>query len=213
MDPALKRTRLPRRFTQTYSRFVSMMKFLLPVAALVLIGLVVLWPHLGTDDLRFKIGISTIKSNSSKDPSLINPRFVGTDSEDKPYSITADLARSQGTETTRIELEMPKADITLDDGTWLVLTANSGLFIHAENSLKLEGAVNLFHDSGYEFRTEKASIDMASGIASGNLPIEGQGAFGILNAEGFKLVDKGKTIYFTGKSKLVLHPRAGKSIK
>ena len=46
-----------------------------------------------------------------------------------------------------------------------------------------------------------------------NLPIEGQGAFGVLNAEGFKLVDKGKTIYFTGKSKLVLHPGARRSTK
>jgi len=190
-----------------------MMKFLLPIAALILIGLVVMWPHLGTDDLRFKIGFAAIKAGGIKEPSMVNPRFVGTDSENKPYSITADLARSLGSVTSSIELEMPKADITLDDGTWLVLMAQSGTFTHAKHSLELEGAVNLFHDSGYEFRTEKATINMTEGVASGNLPIEGQGAFGLLNAEGFKLVDKGKTIYFTGKSKLVIHPGAGKTIK
>lgn len=212
----LRRPRLPKRFTQTYSRFVSMMKFLLPVAALVLISLVVLWPHIGTDDLRFRIGFAAIKASVSKDPSMVNPRFVGTDSENKPYSITADLARSlgdvSGKETpSNIELEMPKADITLDDGSWLVLTAKTGLLVHQDKALNLEGAVNLFHDSGYEFRTEKAAIDLAKGIASGNLPIEGQGPFGVLNAEGFKLIEKGNTIYFSGKSKLVLHPGAGKA--
>lgn len=146
---------------------------------------------------------------------MVNPRFVGTDSENKPYSITADLARSLGDLKSKdapasIELEMPKADITLDDGTWLVLTAETGLLAQYDNSLNLEGAVNLFHDSGYEFRTQKAAIDLTSGIASGNLPIQGQGPFGVLNAEGFRLVDKGKTIYFSGKSKLILHPGAGK---
>ncbi len=211
--PYSRSARLPRRFTQTYSRFVSMMKFLLPVVALVLVGLVILWPYLGTDDLRFRIGFAAIKASVSTDPSMVNPRFVGTDSENKPFSVTADLARSQGAVTEKVELEMPKADITLNDGTWLVLTAEQGVFTHQDNTLDLEGSVNLFHDSGYEFRTEKAAIDLQTGSAAGNLPVEGQGGFGVLNAEGFKLVDKGKTIYFTGKSKLVLFPGAEKSIK
>jgi lipopolysaccharide export system protein LptC len=200
----------PRRFTQSYSRFVSMMKFTLPVVALALVSLVALWPHLAPDDLRFRIGFAAIKASITKDPSMLNPRFVGTDTYNKPYSVTADLARSIGELGAIIELEMPKADVTLDNGTWLVLTANSGLFAHLENTLSLEGMVNLFHDSGYEFQTEKAAINMASGVASGNMPIQGQGDFGLLSAQGFKLVDKGKTIYFMGKSKLTLHPGARK---
>lgn len=208
-------SRLPKRFTQTYSRFVSMMKFLLPAVAFILIGLVVLWPHIGADDLRFRIGFAAIKASVSKDPSMVNPRFVGTDSENKPYSITADLARSLGDISSddapaNVELEMPKADITLEDGSWLVMTAETGLLVHQDKALNLEGAVNLFHDSGYEFRTEKAAIDLKNGTASGNLPIEGQGPFGVLNAQGFKLIQKGKTIFFSGKSKLILHPGAGK---
>jgi len=199
---------LPKHFTQTYSRFVSMMKFFLPIVALILISLVVLWPHLASDDLRFRIGFAAIKASVSEDPSMLNPRFVGTDAYNKPYSITADLARSIGKLGAIIELEMPKADVTLDNGTWLVLTANSGLFEHLDNTLNLEGMVNLFHDSGYEFQTEKAAINMLSGVASGNMPIQGQGDFGLLSAQGFKLLDKGKTIYFKGKSKLTLHPGA-----
>jgi lipopolysaccharide export system protein LptC len=200
----------PRRITQTYSRFVAMMKFILPVVALVLISMVILWPHLAPEDLRFRIGFAAIKASISNDPSMLNPRFVGTDSHNKPYSVTADLARSIGALGTTVELEMPKADVTLDNGTWLVLTANSGLFEHLENTLNLDGMVNLFHDSGYEFQTEKLVVNMLSGVAFGNMPIQGQGDFGHLSAQGFKLVDKGKTIYFIGKSKLTLHPGAQK---
>ena len=70
----------------------------------------------------------------------------------------------------------------------------------------MTGAVNLFHDSGFEVRTETAQIDLKNGAATGNAFVEGQGPFGHLSGEGFHLLNKGKTIYFKGKSKLIFHP-------
>jgi len=206
---------VPRHLTQSYSRFVSMMKFLLPAVAVVVILLVVLWPHLGTDDLRFRLGFAAIKLGISEKPSMVNPRYVGADKDNQPYSVTADLARKlsgglsiAGVEA--LELEVPKADLMLKDGTWVVLTADNGIFVRSQQTLNLTGAVNLYHDSGYEFRTDSAEIDLASGSASGTAPIEGQGPFGHLQAEGFKLMSHSKTMQFTGKSKLTLYPGAGK---
>ncbi|HIO38088.1 MAG TPA: LPS export ABC transporter periplasmic protein LptC, partial [Rhodospirillales bacterium] len=105
-------------------------------------------------------------------------------------------------------LEMPKADITVSDGSWLVLTANSGVYYQKRKFLNLEGAVNLFHDSGYEFKTKKAHIDLNQGIAISNEPVKGQGPFGQLQAEGFQIENKGNKISFLGKSKLILFPKA-----
>ena len=101
---------------------------------------------------------------------------------------------------------MPKADITTKDGTWLVLTAENGIYAREAKTLKLDGKVNLFHDHGYEFRTDRAQIDLAAGTATGNDPVEGQGAFGHLTATGFQLTNKGRTIQFRGKSKLTFYP-------
>ena len=42
----------------------------------------------------------------------------------------------------------------------------------------------------------------------GDEPISGQGPFGNLQAEGFRISEHGKTMYFTGKAKLVIHPSA-----
>ena len=36
--------------------------------------------------------------------------------------------------------------------------------------------------------------------------MEGQGPFGDLNGEGFVLREKGKTIIFTGKARLLIYP-------
>jgi lipopolysaccharide export system protein LptC len=198
----------PRRHARWYSRFVGAMKVLLPLIALVLIALVVLWPHLKTEDLSFRIGFAALNLSEATDPAMINPRYVGTDKEEQPYTITADLARRMSDDSGRVELEMPKADITLEDGTWLVLTAQTGLYDRHAKTLDLTGKVNLYHDAGYEFLTSAAKIDLAKSIAYGTRPVHGQGPFGQLNAEGFRMTEKGNTIHFTGKSKLVLYPGA-----
>lgn len=207
-----------RRLEPGYSRFVGMMKVLLPVGAVILAALIIAWPHLQATDGRFRIGFSSLIATQAERPSIVNPRLVGTDEKDQPFSITADLAKDfqlrkdfWGDTSTPVELEMPKADITLRDGTWLVLTANTGQLTPNTKMLELSGAVNLFHDSGYELRTTHAIIDLEKGSAVSDQPVEGQGPFGTINAEGLRLTDKGKDIVFTGKARLLLYPEAGKA--
>ena len=187
------------------------MKIVLPAIALLLIVLIVAWPHLNVTDARFRIGFADMTVRVAEDPAMLNPRYVGSDKDDQPYSVTADIARRLSETAGNIELDAPKADILLKDNTWLVLSANRGLYERNNESLDLLGSVILYHDSGYEFLTEKAKIDLDKSVAEGDHPIKGQGSFGNLQAEGFRLKDKGKTIYFTGKSKLVIYPGAGKT--
>ena len=205
-----KRLAARRRYAHGYSRFVHMMKYLLPAMAIVLVALVAAWPHLKTKDSSFRIGFSALKARETGDPSMINARYVGSDKNDQLYSVTADLVRNAMKDAATVELVMPKADITLEDGTWLVLTAETGVFSRAAKTLELAGAVNLFHDSGYEFRTERVTIDLDNGSAVGTEPVEGQGPFGDLGGEGFVLREKGKTIIFTGKARLFIYPGIGR---
>lgn len=191
---------------QSYSRFVSRTKKLLPIVAALLIALVAFWPYLHKQDNRFRIGFAAIQEQEADSPSMLNPRYLGTDKESQPFSITADIAKNLLQGNPVIELEMPKADITMEDGTWLVLTSEAGKYNQKLKTLDLAGSVNLFHDSGYEFRTTRAYVDLEEGIAVGTEPVEGQGPFGHLTAEGFRLIEKGTTILFTGKSRLQLFP-------
>ena len=191
-----------------YSRYVVFMKFVLPLIALILVATIMIWPQLHVLDETFSIALSDVKLSAKESPNMVNARFVGADLKKQPFSITADIARNLLKDTTEIELEMPKADITVSDGSWLVLTANSGVYNQKGKFLNLEGSVNLFHDSGYEFKTKMANIDLNRGIAISNEPVKGQGPFGQLQAEGFRIEDKGNKIYFSGKSRLILYPKA-----
>jgi lipopolysaccharide export system protein LptC len=189
-----------------YSRFVAIAKLVLPLAAAALLALVWAWPNLRGTDLRFRIGFSDLVTRETAGPSMINPRYVGTDKHQQPFAITSDVARLSAADRTSIDLEVPKGDIALNDGTWLMLTAETGVYARTAKTLDLVGGVTLFHDSGYEIRTDSAYVDLEKGTASGDQPVHGQGPFGDLRSEGFILLDKGKVIHFTGKSKLVIYP-------
>ncbi len=192
------------KISRAYSRFVQLTKLLLPLIAVILVVMIVIWPHLRADSKRFSIGFSNIELSEAKDPSMINARYIGTDNDNQPFSVTADIAKKTDDVTQSILLELPKADITLNDGSWLVLTSQTGVYDRPTQYLELEGAVNLFHDSGYEMHTDAAGVDLSNGSAQGHTPVQGQGPFGSIESEGFRLIDKGKTIIFTGKTKAKL---------
>ena len=80
--------------------------------------------------------------------------------------------------------------------------------------LDLVGAVNMYHDNGFEIHTQKAEIEMNVGNASGSVPVDGQGPFGTIKSDsGFELEDKGAVIRFLGNAKMVIFDSAlkGKS--
>lgn len=203
-----QRTAISRWRAVGYSRFVALMKVLLPLLAFVPMVLVAAWPYLNTEDGRFRIGFTALKARDAASPRMINPRYVGIDKDHRPFSVTADLASDDSGTASIISLEMPKADITLDDGTWLVVTSEAGVYSRDAQNLALAGEVTLYHDSGYEIRTAAAEVDLAAGSASGSEPVAGHGPFGDLRSEGFRLRDKGKVIVFTGKARLSLSPGA-----
>lgn len=205
----------PPRFSgrNRYSRFVGLMKVVLPALAAALVVLVVAWPHLRIDSDRFRLGISQFGFGQPDNLSMVNARFNGVDEKNRPFTITADLATQSSDNQNMIALELPKADMTLQDGSWLALTARAGDYDQDREQLALNGDVNLFHDDGFELHTSSALIDLADGVARGDDPVEGQGPPGTIAGEGFEVLDKGRRIIFTGKSRLLILPEAQESVR
>ena len=196
-----------------YTRFVGFMKLFLPLIAGGLIALVVIWPQFQPGTEAFRLGLYGLETQDSGDQRLVNGRFSGTDPRNRSYSLSANSVLQVEKDSSLVDLVSPKADIMLDNGSWLALTAKTGQFHKESQILELSGSVNLFHDAGYEFRTQNAHFSLAKGTAGGNSPIEGQGPFGLLHASGFRLLDNGDRIIFTGKARLVIYPTLDRSGK
>ncbi len=189
-----------------YSRFVSLMKVLLPITALALAAVMVAWPQLKSRDNGFSLGFLSVNPYDAENLRMVNARFTGLDKKTLPYTLTADVAIQDGPGSDIIRLQRPKADIILKDGTWLAVTADKGIHRQKKQTLELTGVVNLFHDSGHSFTTTQVKINLVHGTAVGNQPVTGQGPSGTLTSQGFRFLSQGNIIQFTGKAKLVFYP-------
>lgn len=186
-----------------YTRFVRGMRLLLPLVALGMLGLVVVWPQLNETEVvatQEVAGPPAVGKNE-----LINPRFESEDSQSQPFTITATRAVQSARDPELVQLEKPMADITLKDGTWLAGSADSGFYQQEAEKLMLEGSVKLYHDDGYEILTEKLFLDIKSEEAWSDTPVYGQGPAGTLTASGVRLSRQNDILIFTGPAKLVLN--------
>jgi lipopolysaccharide export system protein LptC len=201
---AIRRVARP---SSSYSRFVSAMKLLLPAVAVGLVMLVAVWPRLQAAFQSINFKASRLDLREALDLRMVNVHYAGIDKRRRPFVLTADVARQSPQHQELVSLEGPKADITLKSEVWLYISGDTGVYLSPTQLLDLFGNVKLFHDRGYELTTDTAHLDMTAGTAEGHDPVQGQGVFGDVESEGFRLLDHGEIIIFTGHAKLHLTPR------
>ena len=196
----------------SYSLFVSSMKLLLPALAAGLVLLVVAWPQLMPDVTRSGLDFTKIARDQAKTLNMLNARYSGVDENNQPFNVAADLATQAPDNEDIVELQHPKADIRTTDGDLVALTARIGHYHREDETLDLTGKVHLVHDKGFDIVTETARVDLKDGSAAGDTAVSGQGPSGELQAEGFRLRERGQVIVFTGKSRLLIYPDAQESL-
>ncbi len=186
-----------------YSRVVFLTKTSLLVIAFILTAVLIILPFYNSVHKNFRITFSSVeKDDESSLPMMLNPHLQGVDEDNHTYNITAKSAVQDKME--KITLKTLNADINLKDNGWISLSADSGLFDHAQNTMDLKGNINIFNHEGYEFSTDEAYADMKNSSMYGKSPIEGQGPIGTIRADSFVVDDNGNRILLTGNVKVVI---------
>jgi lipopolysaccharide export system protein LptC len=198
-------------FSPGYSRFVSLAKRILPAIALVLLLLVAAWPRLQDVVERVHFAPPQLDLREAQDVRMVQARYSGLDRQHRPFVITANVARQNPSANDIVALEQPKGDMTTMSGSAIEITSRTGVYQPQTQLLDLFGDVRMVQDKGNEFRTGSAHVDMANGTAEGREPIEGQGPFGHATGQGFRILDRGDVIIFTGQSHLELVPHEKKA--
>lgn len=200
------RARRPVRMAMSggYSLFVGLLKVALPAFAATLILLLLAWPQLTLTRSGLGLDLAELALQEPDSLTMLNARFNGYDKKNRPFLVTADVASQAVEDENLITLELPKADMTLEDGAWIALTAKEGRYHRDVELVELVGQVSFYHDRGFELHTEKAEFDLRSGTAMGRDPVQGQGYFGDVEASGFDLFDHGERIVFLGPSRLLV---------
>lgn len=190
-----------------YSFFVSVAKFLLPLFALIALWELVIWPQLKSElEQTMTLGDNWLLEEIPETFSATNFLFLGTDNKDQPYVLQADFAEQSPKRESEIILTVPKADISLNDGTWIALRAKNGLYDQVQKLLNLYDSVEIFQNEGFTIETEDANFDLLGDTAYGQTAVIGYGPTGEIESEGFEIEQKGAIIRFTGTAKLTILP-------
>ncbi|SDG33083.1 lipopolysaccharide export system protein LptC [Limimonas halophila] len=195
----------PRRVWRSgYGVVSGALKIGLPILAVGLVLLVIVWPRLfpARNGLEPVNGSSVTRS--SDELAMTDPRYVGRDDKNRPFSVRAQRAKQTGADGKRVYLAQPQGTITLDNGRSLAAGAKSGYYHRDTKTLTLNGNVTVRHSSGYMLHTSAAEVDLKAGTVVSDRPVVGQGPAGTVYAQGMRVLDGGDTVIFTGRSQVTL---------
>lgn len=195
-----------RRVARWHSLRVLSLKLLLPIAALVIVATILVWPDISTNEKVARLTPTSVNRADVETLRMLNATFVGEDEGRRPFTVIAKSATQSEGAPNRVNLEEPKADLVLADGSWVAARADAGVFDRVERTLALTGHVRVFHDSGSEVLTSEAFIEMDQGRATGRKPVEAQSASGRITGEGFDITERGQRILVHGRSHATLYP-------
>ena len=191
----------PHRYRRR--RAVRVAKYVLPVVALGLLSSIALWPELSKTVARGRVTFRRLTAFSLDAGRMMRPRYHGLDEKGRPYTVSADHADRDG--PLRLNLRNPVGDVTLENGTWILLKSKAGVFMQHANELDLQDQVTLYRQDGTTMNSATATINLKQGSAASNDFTHAEGPFGTLDAQGFTLVDRGGVVQFHGPAHLVLN--------
>jgi lipopolysaccharide export system protein LptC len=186
-----------------YSRRVAFLKRVLPAIGVTLLLLVAGWPRLAPLLESVRLAFPAIDLREARELRMVNPRYGGLDRYNRPYVVTAAIGRQVPDRDDVMALERPKAVMTAHDGASIVLTAATGIYQSQSQLLDLFRDVNLVHENGTRFVTQRAHANLSDNSAEGHDPVEGHGPSGDIAGQGFRIFSNGETIIFTGESHLL----------
>ncbi len=187
-----------------YSRTVSSLKLILPISAACILMILVIVPTVNGSHAQ-------PKKLTSMDAAMVSPTYTSHDAQNRPFEVKAESARQKPDAAGMTDLAHPVAVMDLPNGATLKAQGQGAVYNEKDGSLNVEKGVVLRHSDGTTFTTDEARIDMNAKSAQGNKPVTLQGSFGEIHAQGFKTLEGGKTVIFTGRSTATLKMGGGSS--
>lgn len=189
-----------------HNRSVSLIKRILIIVALLLTGMLILWPIINPVEKHLKLSFGKITVGEAGKPQMLHPKFQGVDENGQPYKIYADVAIQE--EGKKVQLQTISGNIELNNHKWVTFKADSGN-LELENDVGyLTGSVHVESSDHYHLRTETVKINFKKGKAIGHEIVIIEGPKGSLEATGFVADNKAGIITFSGPVKAVIQPTA-----
>jgi LPS export ABC transporter protein LptC len=191
-----------------YSRFVSVMKVVLPAIATILLALVIIYSVIGRSNDNVTVSMTSVDTPEN-DKQMVKPRLTGNDGRGQAFTVTASAVGQEfgsSPDESLMTLFDVESDIMMDNKSWMKVEATRGELNGKARKLTLTGAINIYSDMGYECHTDAALYDIALGVLSGSRPVQCQGPLGVVHGNGFEGLRKAEQFKLTGGVKTTFYP-------
>lgn len=189
------------------SRRVRRLRVLLPAAGLVLALVVAGTTVLSRIAISLAIGDLKITAAGL---AMDAPHLSGSDGKGRTYAVSAEGATQDLRDTRVIRLAGIKATVTQPDGSSARISADSGVYDSAAQSVVLSENIRLDNSDGSGGRLERAEIDLDTGTLRSDSPVAFSSSFGDINAEKMGVAKSPGTVTFSGGVRMTIDPTARK---
>lgn len=151
---------------------VRLMKYSLPVAAVLLIGMIFLTGHERNAVLDTGSLVDAAMINAGLE--LKDPEFAGMTDDGDPFVIKAKTALPDGAMPERVDLVLPQGEIRVSEDLLIDIRSDVGEFFRSKNLLLMSGDVVLTTSDGYTVRGPNLDLKMQEKVAvvTGSVDVE-----------------------------------------
>ena len=176
------------RHQSGYSRFVRIVKVVLPLLAIALLSTVFLVQR----DVGFdgQLVFSDIDRNALGDGLTVrNPEITGVSSGGDAFRISAATAIPDGPRPQEIRFTKLNSQTNFQSGLTLSVAADQGRVDIENQVMQVEGAVVVETSDGYVGRTEEALVNIRDGVFETKASVSVEGPLGKIEAGKLKVED------------------------
>lgn len=188
------------------------LRYILPIAALVLVAIFFINTRSGGGDDAFLDDFADLNA-TTQNLSSVKPQFSGVDNRGNPYEITADAANQRQDSREMVELTKPRA-VTAGDGDQSVVEADAGVFNTDAKTLLLKDGVTFEREIGrdnYVLRSTAATVSIDDQTVVTEEGVKGDGPGGsTLSAKTMQADNRSGAVVFEGDVSMRLYPKSTK---
>lgn len=167
--------------------------------------LVASWLGLLHDASDSKLEIKDVTIEDSGEITLTGARYQGVTSDGQPFHVTADRASEASDGSGRIDMQQPRATITMKNGQVTQLQSNYAVFDQPNDQVDMTGSVVVLQPSkNLKLTSEALFADLQLGEMRSLVPVIVTDNKRRIDAATMTVFDNGERILFGGTTRMVM---------
>ena len=137
---------------------------------------------------------------------MTNPRLVGFDERDQPYSVNAERATQNVADPDRFELHEVVAEIPMADGSRVTVLSEGGAYDRDADRLNIPEPFTVMVDDGTVARFDGGTVDIGAGTFASSGVVDIDRPEGRIRADSLSVERDGRSAVFRGNVVMTIEP-------